>query len=139
MKAPKVYFTDVGLLCYLLGIKEYQQVATHPLMGSIFENMIVIEMLKARLNGGNDGDLYYMRTSHGVEIDIVAENAGKLDLTEVKAGETFHDEMADNLRSMARLLPNEVGNLAVIYAGKGASASGGIPVISFETMGRKVR
>lgn len=134
VKAPKVYFTDVGLLCYLLGINEPQQVATHPLMGSVFENMVVIEMLKERLNSGKNGDLYYMRTSHGVEIDIVLENAGKLDLTEIKAGETFHDEMANNLRSIARLLPNEVGKLSVVYAGCGASASGGIPVLSFEKM-----
>ena len=74
-------------------------------------------LVKERLNSGKNGDLYYMRTSHGVEIDIVLENAGKLDLTEIKAGETFHDEMTNNLRSIARLLPNEVGKLAVVYAG----------------------
>ena len=91
-------------------------------------------LVKERLNSGKNGDLYYMRTSHGVEIDIVLENAGKLDLTEIKAGETFHDEMTNNLRSIARLLPNEVGKLAVVYAGRGASASGGIPVLSFEKM-----
>ena len=132
MKAPKIYFTDVGLLCYLLGINEPAQVATHPQVGNIFENMVVIEMLKNRLNSGKRGDLYYMRTSHGVEIDVVVENAGKLDLTEIKAGSTFHDEMADNLRSIARLLPNEIGALSVVYSGRRASASGGIPVVPYE-------
>lgn len=31
-------------------------------------------------------------------------------------------------------LPNEIGKLSVVYAGRSASASGGIPVLSFETM-----
>ena len=139
VKAPKVYFTDVGLLCYLLGINEPAQVATHPQLGNIFENMVVIEMLKNRLNSGKRGDLYYMRTSHGVEIDVVVENAGKLDLTEIKAGSTFHDEMADNLRSIARLLPNETGALSVVYSGRLASASGGIPVVPYDIWNLKGR
>lgn len=132
IKSPKVYFTDVGMVCYLLGIKEPGQVAAHPLVGSIFENMVVVEMLKARLNRGEETGLYFMRTSHGVEIDVVSENGGKLDLTEIKSGATFHDEMADNLRTMARQLPNQVGSMSVVYAGRPASASGGIAVRPFD-------
>lgn len=131
IKAPKIYFTDVGLVCYLLGIRDPAQVAAHPLVGNIFENMVVIEMLKARLNRGDDSSLYFMRTSHGVEIDVVAEREGKLDLTEIKSSSTFHDEMADNLRAIARQLPEEVGSMSVIYAGRPVSASGGIPVNPF--------
>jgi len=137
VKSPKVYFTDVGLVCYLLGIKDVSQVASHPLVGCIFENMVVMETLKARLNRGADADLHFMRTSHGVEIDLVLENNGKLDLVEIKSGATFHDEMADNLRAMARQLPNEVGSLSVVYAGRPASASGGIAFRSFDSGGDK--
>lgn len=132
IKAPKVYFTDVGLVCYLLGIRDAAQIAAHPLVGGIFENMVVIEMLKSRLNRGEDAGLYFMRTSHGVEVDVVAERGGKLDLTEIKSGGTFHDEMADSLRAMARQLPDETGAMSVIYAGSPASASGGIPVVPFD-------
>lgn len=88
-------------------------------------------MLKSRLNRGEDPGLYFMRTSHGVEIDVVVENGGRLDLVEIKSGATFHDEMADNLRTMARLLPKEIGAMSVVYAGRPASSTGGIPVRSF--------
>ena len=48
VKTPKLYFYDTGLLCYLLGIENAKQLQTHPLRGSIFENMVVVELLKSR-------------------------------------------------------------------------------------------
>ena len=42
IKSPKYYFTDVGLLCYLLGIREPGQITRDPLVGQIFENLVVI-------------------------------------------------------------------------------------------------
>jgi hypothetical protein len=131
IKAPKVYFVETGLAAYLLGIKSAEQVATHPLVGSLFENMVVMDAVKQRLNHGEDDNLYFMRTSHGVEIDLVAENAGKLDLCEIKAGATFHDDMAANIRSIARLMPDEVGERRIIYSGRETFASDGIAVKSF--------
>ena len=132
IKAPKVYFTDVGLVSYLLGIRSVDQVATHPLLGGIFENLIVLEMRKSRLNRGDDGDLFFMRTSHGVEVDVVSEREGKIDLTEIKAGSTFNDGMADNLRLIRKFLPDEVGRCQVVYSGHAASVSDGIPFVSFQ-------
>lgn len=138
-KAPKVYFTETGLVSYLLGIRSEEQVASHPLVGSLFENMVVMEMLKSRLNAAVSPDMYFMRTSHGVEADVVIENSGKLDLYEIKAGQTFHDEMADNLRSIQRLLPAEIGNVTVVYAGRTVSAFGGIPVVDFSSVGERAK
>lgn len=131
IKAPKVYFTEVGLVCYLLGVRSVEQLSTHPLIGSIFENMVVMEMRKRRLNQGDSGEMYFMRTSHGVEVDVVIENNGKLDLTEIKAGATFHDEMSGNLKLIRNLLPNEVGTSQVIYAGRDAAGSEDIRFLPF--------
>lgn len=131
IKAPKIYFIETGLACSLLGIKSAEQVASHPLVGSLFENMVVMEAYKSRFNRGESGDLYFMRTSHGTEVDLVAENCGKLDLFEIKAGATFHDDMANGLRSIERLMPNEIGQKAVIYSGRETSASDGIRAMPF--------
>ncbi len=131
IKAPKLYFTETGLAAYLLGIRSPDQISTHPLVGNLFENMVVMDMLKSRLNRGLDADMYFIRTSHGVEADLAVENNGKLDLYEIKSGSTFYDEIANNLRMLKRLLPSEIGNLTVIYAGREASASGGIFVRCF--------
>lgn len=133
VKAPKVYFVETGLACHLLGITSRDQVASHPLVGNLFENLVVMEAVKQRLNRGAEPDFWFLRTSHGVEADLVSENAGRLDLWEIKAGATFHDDMAGNLRSLARLLPGTTGRTAVVYAGRATSASGGIPVESFQT------
>lgn len=135
IKAPKIYFTETGLAAYLLGIRTKDQVATHPLVGNLFENMVVAEMLKNRFNRGFDPDLYFIRTSHGVEADIVLEQNGRLDLYEVKAGSTFHDEMAGNLVKLKNMFPDEIGKMAVVYAGRASSSSAGVPFMNFDQIG----
>ena len=131
IKSPKIYFTETGLVCSLLGIKSADQVATHPLVGSIFENMVVMESVKRRLNRGGADDVYFMRTSHGVEVDLVAETEGKLALCEIKAGSTFHNDMADSLRAIDRQIPGVVGKKSVVYSGRETSTRDGIQAISY--------
>lgn len=131
IKSPKIYFTETGLVCSLLGIKSADQVATHPLVGSIFENMVVMESVKRRLNRGGADDIYFMRTSHGVEVDLVAETEGKLALCEIKAGSTFHNDMADSLRAIDRQIPGVVGKKSVVYSGRETSTRDGIQAISY--------
>ena len=52
VKTPKLYFYDVGLASYLIGIERPEQIVTHPLRGPLFENMVVVEALKYRYNLG---------------------------------------------------------------------------------------
>ena len=82
---------------------------------------------------GEEPDFWFLRTSHGVEADLASENAGRLDLWEIKSGATFHDDMADSLRDLARLLPEAVGRTTVVYSGRATSATGGVPVESFRS------
>ncbi|MBP5320445.1 MAG: ATP-binding protein [Kiritimatiellae bacterium] len=133
IKSPKVYFTETGLVSYLLGIRSSEQVASHPLMGNLFENMAVMEILKRRLNRGEEPDMYFLRTSSGLEADIVVENGGRLDLYEVKASSTFRADMMANLRRLAGFIP-ETGRLAVVYAGRAAGTHDGVEVVNFADM-----
>lgn len=130
VKAPKVYFTETGLAAYLLGIRSAEQVASHPLMGNLFENMVVMEMLKRRLNRGDEPDMYFLRTSSGLEADMVVENGGRLDLFEVKASSTFHADMTRNLRRISEFIP-EVGRREVVYSGQTRGASDGVDIVNF--------
>ena len=134
IKSPKVYFTETGLVSYLLGIRSPTQVASHPLMGNLFENMAVIEILKRRLNRGDEPDMYFLRTSSGLEADVVVENGGRLDLYEVKASSTFRPDMTANLRRMAKFIP-EVGRLAVVYSGRAAGVHNGVEAVNFADIG----
>ena len=86
--------------------------------------MVIMDAFKKRLNEGDDGNLYFMRTSHGVEVDLVEEVDGKLNLYEIKAGATFHDEMAGNLRAIENSLKGEVGKKTVVYSGSAAMDNG---------------
>ena len=71
VKSPKLYFYDVGLASYLIGIENAKQIATHPLRGPLFENVVVIEALKHRFNRGNQPNLSFFRNERGLECDLL--------------------------------------------------------------------
>ena len=65
MKSPKLFFYDVGLASYLIGIEQVDQLVTHPLRGALFENMIVVEALKYRFNSGRRSNLAFFSRQKG--------------------------------------------------------------------------
>ncbi len=123
VKSPKVYFTDVGLATHLLEIESPQQVLRDPLCGGLFENMVVMEALKARLNRGLAPALYYMRDKAGVEADLALEVRRRLRLFEIKSARTPDDSMADNIRRLTRL-SDMIDGGAVLYAGTDWTSQG---------------
>ncbi|OGQ94599.1 MAG: AAA family ATPase [Deltaproteobacteria bacterium RIFOXYA12_FULL_61_11] len=92
VKMPKLYFHDTGLACYLLGIEHARQLATHPLRGALFENLVIGEVLKSRYHGGKDNNLSFYRDSNGTEVDLLYAVAGQHVPVEIKAGSTLHRE-----------------------------------------------
>lgn len=99
IKSPKIYFYDVGLAAYLLGIENENQLSRDPLRGALFENMVIMEMIKYRYNRGSDHQLYYYRDSHHNEIDIVFEKAGDFHAIEIKSAQTFHTDFLKGFRT----------------------------------------
>jgi predicted AAA+ superfamily ATPase len=97
VKSPKLYFTDTGLLCYLLKYPNAETLLAGPASGAVFENMIVMEFLKNKLNRGLRGDLYFYRDSNGVEIDLLIDEGASVSLWEIKAAKTIKAEMAKPL------------------------------------------
>ena len=117
VKMPKVYFYDVGLLCFLLGITTAEQLAVHPLRGAIFENMVIVELMKRRINAGELPRLYFYRDSAGVEIDIVEERDMALQLTEVKSSATYSPDFLKNIKKVSSVAELHVGSWQVVYDG----------------------
>jgi len=99
VKTPKVYFTDVGMLCYLSGLRDPEHAANGPLSGAIVETAVLSEVVKAAMNGGHDPQVYFWRTSHGAEVDIVIERQGRLIPVETKQTATPRPAMASGLVS----------------------------------------
>lgn len=88
IKSPKLFFTDTGLASFLLGIKSAEQLKTHYLKGSPFENMMLLELLKQRLNHGRSPDLWFFRDSNHNEVDGILEG-DHMQWIEIKSARTF--------------------------------------------------
>lgn len=116
IKSPKLYFYDTGIACSLLGITKAQEITHHAAKGALFENMVVSELLKERLNAGEADNLYYWRDKTGNEVDIIADKAGKLTAMEIKAGETISSDYFKGIEYFSSLTPSKIQKL-VIYGG----------------------
>ena len=119
-KTPKIYFYDVGLVCYLLGIETAQQLEHHPLRGAIFENMVVCELLKGRYNKGLEKNIMFYRDKT-CEVDILQEEAGHLHAYEVKSAERFHPDFTKSLEYLKVLLKDNLLSLNIVYTGDNLS------------------
>jgi predicted AAA+ superfamily ATPase len=137
VKTPKVYFTDVGLAAYLLGIQSAEQVFQHPLFGGLFENMVVLEALKARCNAGKDPDLYFFRDAHGLEVDLLLAEGQGLTPIEIKGTRTFASELGSKLQLFLNLADN-ADNATVLYAGALKTRLDNITFLNFAETARLV-
>ncbi len=116
IKSPKIYFTDVGLASYLLGIESPALAARDPLIGNLFENMVVIEALKARLNAGKEPELYFYRDNKGNEVDLLFRQNRQLIPIEIKSAMTFNPEFAKGITHFQKIASSaQKGH--IIYAG----------------------
>lgn len=116
VKSPKIYFTEPGLACWLLGIESASEAARDPLHGNLFENLVVAEAFKARLNAGREPRLYFWQDSHRNEVDLVFEQQRKLIPIEIKSAMTWHRYLAANLLKFQRGVPDAKSGF-VLYAG----------------------
>lgn len=130
IKSPKYYFADTGLLAYLLDIEEAGQISRDPLMGQMFENLVVLEALKARYHQGKIPNLYFFRDSHGNEIDLIYKTGPQLSGIEIKAAATWNPSFKKGLlRFDTQLKP--LAKRCVIYSGDPIAFSDGIQVLPY--------
>lgn len=102
VKAPKVYFTDVGTLCFLAGLKDPEHAASGPLAGALMETAVLSEIVKTLTHRGSDPRVYFWRTTAGTEVDFIVDIGGKLAPLEVKLSATPHPAMAASVKSFQR-------------------------------------
>jgi len=117
VKTPKVYFTDVGVLCHLAGLKDPEHAAAGPLAGAIVETATLSEVLKTAVHRGTNPQVYFWRTSHGAEVDIVVEQQGRLIPVEVKQTATPRPGMASGLLSFMNDYPAKTDRGWLVHLG----------------------
>ena len=128
IKSPKIYFCDVGLASYLIGIEDPKQLVTHPLRGALFENLVVAEALKHRLNRGRQPNLSFFRDAAGLECDLFYETGHSLGAIEIKAGSTVPSDAFHALNRVADLIPT-IAAKAVVYGGLDSQSRSGGQVV----------
>ena len=117
IKSPKLYFIDTGLLCYLLRIRSADELISHASRGAVFENYVLVELLKAMLNQGMDPDVHFWRDVGGHELDFVLEQGQELVPVEAKSGETIASDYLKGIRYWRGLPGQDNAPAAVVYGG----------------------
>ncbi len=117
IKSPKIYFFDTGLLCFLLRIRNPQDILTHNMRGSIFESFIISEIYKTFTHAGEIPPLYFWRDKTGHEVDLIIEASEKLIPIEIKSGETISSSFLNNLKYYMSLKGNNTSAGSLVYGG----------------------
>lgn len=101
VKSPRMYFTDTGTVCHLVGLRDPDHAAHGPMAGPLFECAVVMEVVKALLHRGRRPLVYFWRTSAGDEVDLLVEDNGSVIPIEVKLSATPRPQMGDSIRRFA--------------------------------------
>ena len=117
VKSPKLYFTDTGLLCYLLRIRSAAELATHGARGAVFESYVVAEFAKNFRNRGVDPDMWFWRDSRGREVDLIVEAEASTVPVEIKSGRTVAGDFFASLHYWRQLAGEDARPGVLIYGG----------------------
>jgi hypothetical protein len=117
-KMPKIYFYDTGLASFLLGIQTIEQMDTHPLRGSLFENLVVNNIMKSGCNKGEEDQLFFYRDKSKHEVDVLRLQHGSIEAYEVKSCKTYSQDLFNNLNYLKPLLKDNLTKTMVIYDGE---------------------
>ena len=129
VKSPKLYFHDVGLAAWLVGIRQSEHLAAHPLRGHLFENLAVLEVLKTYANAGERPDLHFFRDSAGNEADLVLEHGATLMLVEIKSARSVAPDAMRAVAAIRRGLAARATWSALVYDGAEAQRRSDFDVV----------
>lgn len=116
-KSSKIYFYDVGLAAYLLGISSEEHIESHPLRGELFENFIITEFLKNQYNNVKPNNLYFYRDNVGHEVDLILDKGVEINSIEIKLSKTFSPNFTAGLDFYHALSKEKNTQRMVIYGG----------------------
>lgn len=135
VKSPKIYFTDTGLATMLLGIENTQQLSRDPLLGNLFENLVVVEIMKSALNENRMTEFYYFRTDTGVEVDLLYKIGSSWNGVEIKSASTVNSEFFKNMEKLSKLPGFEQMNKNLVYSGENLNNYKGVHCCNYVDAG----
>ena len=133
IKAPKLFFYDVGFAAYLLGVERKEQLVNHPLKGALFETLVMGELLKARYNAVKGNNLYFFRDSTGHEVDCLLDQGSYCVPIEIKSSQTINENFFANLKFYNGLQQNAAKPI-LIYGGDESYVRESAEVVSYREL-----
>jgi predicted AAA+ superfamily ATPase len=112
VKSPKLYFYDTGLLAHILRYQSAETLMNGAIAGSIFENFVILELMKYKLNHSINAEFYFYRDSNGNEVDLMVEHGGKKHLIELKMAKTPRERFVRVLQRISAIIPESIPHLA---------------------------
>ena len=131
VKSPKLYFNDPGLACFLLDIESPRQLERDKMRGAIFENYIVMEVVKHRYNRGLLNGVYFYRDSNQNEVDILLKEEGEITAIEVKSSMTYHTSFENTISKLSEWIKAPVVNKMIVYTGDFENTAGEIKLLNY--------
>ena len=131
VKSPKLYFNDPGLACFLLDIESPRQLERDKMRGAIFENYVVMEVIKHRYNRGLFDGVYFYRDSNQNEVDILLKEEGEITAIEVKSSMTYHSSFEDSISKLAEWIKTPISNKLIVYTGDFENTTANIKVLNY--------
>jgi hypothetical protein len=131
VKSPKLYFNDPGLACYLLDIESPRQLARDKMRGAIFENYVVMEVIKHRYNRGLLNGVYFYRDSNRNEVDILLKEEGEITAIEVKSSMTYHTSFESDISQLSDWIKTPVVNKMIVYTGDFENTTSDIKILNY--------
>lgn len=121
IKAPKIYFRDTGLACYLSRWLTPDALAVSAVNGNMFETFVVSEILKSYANEGRDYrfNVFYYRgkdknRTFENEIDLIIEENGALYPIEIKLTSNPKASMSSANMVLDKVIDKKRGMGAII-------------------------
>jgi len=116
VKSPKLYFVDVALAAWLLGLEEPAQIERDPLRGALYENLLIMELVKKLLNQGKEPQLYFFRDNKGNEVDLLVSSAGRsFTAIEIKSATTFQPEFVKGIDVFQQSLGENINVRSLVW------------------------
>ncbi|WP_133511694.1 ATP-binding protein [Candidatus Thiosymbion oneisti] len=136
VKTPKLYFLDVGLAAWLLGIRDAETLNTHAQRGALFETLAVSEFVKQRFNAAQPADLYFWRDNVGHEVDLLFEVGQQLQSVEIKSGATFVTDWLDAVRKWTGFARDAALPPWLVYGGATGYQREGVTVLAWRDLAK---
>ena len=134
VKSPKLYFCDPGLACFLLDIESPRQLERDKMRGAIFENYVVMEVIKHRYNRGLLEGVFFYRDSNQNEVDILLKEEGEITAIEVKSSMTYHSSFADSITKLSDWIKTPVARKMIVYTGDFENTTSDVKLINYKNL-----